>query len=151
MFMTDLLYIFVLIFVLMELTSECRFPVHFQPNCRLCCFQRFYFHMWMWLKIWVMVWYRVTPCLSVCLFCSALLLSVCWVSLRSLALSECFLVAQETVTSLRWNIPLFYSEALGKLTVRVFPWLCTVPAEEQVPLWISFTRKWDRIIQKSLK
>lgn len=96
--LTDLPYIF----VVMELTSECWLPVHFQPNCRLsCCLSAFplaYMNVIKNLSNGV-VQYNAVPFRLSFLFCSSL--SVCSVSLRSLALSECFLVAQETVTSLR--------------------------------------------------
>lgn len=103
----------------------------------LTFFQRFYLHMWMWLKISVMMWCSVTPCLLTCLFCSALLCLFQCLSLYSLALwvfSWCS--GAVTDISLRWNIPLFCPEAPGSHTVRVFH-SCTVL---EVPLWISLTR-----------
>lgn len=59
------------------------------------------------------------------LSCLCLLFFVCLfvgsLSLHSLALSECFLVAQETVTSLRWNIPLFLFRGIGCVYCKGFP------------------------------
>lgn len=77
-------------------------------------------HMWTWLKIFVMVWYSKKRTAPLFVFCSAHLhLFVGCLSIHYFALFFC--VAQETVTSLRWNIPRLYSKATGPITVRVFP------------------------------
>ena len=107
-------------------------------------------HMWTWLEVFVMVWYsKKTLCTSVHLFCSVHLhLFVGCLSIHYFALF--FRVAQETVTSLRWNIPRLYSKAMGPITVRVFPDHVRCQLNRRIYPSVNLTRKWDWIIRNSL-
>lgn len=62
--------------------------------------------------------------------------------------SDCFLVARETVSSLRWNTLLFFSEALDKLTMRVFPDYVQCRLNRRTwPYWkYSITREWISVV-----